>query len=308
MNKNRAPFGVLLVSVLLAALSAIGVHAPSEAASWWNDSYRYRRQVVIIRTGQRWAKAPAAWAKFHCAGALRDDANDVRVVTSKGKLVKSTVKGVGPGDEVLVVYEAPENEDEYYIYYGNPDAQPPAEYNPERGLLLETRRRVSGDPDSWKQMQDILKRSDFVYGRGYVDKVFDGYNHFGPVEDYISIYRGWLMAPKTGTYTFCTASDDASFMFVNDKLVCKWPGYHPANAGAWVEVPGADVPRKRRCTSSRTTIFRRLSRRPASPDGNSPAWKTRTSLSFRTGLSPGSPRRPSSISRIAMPSSPWTSA
>ncbi len=229
------------IPLLLAAVLLLSGPELRGEARWWNSAWKYRRKVVLNRLAQRWPDAPAAWVKFLCAGAMKKDGSDLRVTTSRGRPVKCALKGIGPGDEALVVFEVDKAEDEYYVYYGNPSAKALPPWDPKRGLLLETRKRGPGNPVSWAAMQRILQKSTYVYGRGYRPKIFDGYNPFGPNEDYVSIYRGWLLAPVSGRYTFCTASDDASFMFIDGKLVCQWPGYHGAGAGLWGRFSGTIV-------------------------------------------------------------------
>jgi len=217
-----------MCSMVLAALLAPASDV-SAAPGWFNKDWKYRRKISVSLTAAKWKDAPAVSTKFLCAGALLPEGRDLRATDASGKLVKSSVIGVGPGDEVLCVIEAVPNCEEYYVYYGNPNAPAPEAFDPKRGLLLETRLRGSGDPNSWADMQRILKGSTHVFGRDYWPKVFDGYNPFGFNENFVSIYSGWLYAPLDGKYTFCTASDDASFEFIDGKMVCSWPGWH----GAW---------------------------------------------------------------------------
>ena len=71
-----------------------------------------------------------------------------------------------------------------------------------------------------------------------VRQIFDGYNPYGPSDNYLSIYRGFFYAPVNGKYGFATVSDDASFLFVDGKLVAQWPGFHGAGAGRRAEHRG----------------------------------------------------------------------
>ncbi len=208
------------------------------AAAWWNADWRFRRRIDVPILAQKSRDASAVWAKFHCSGAMNPDGSDLRVVSKSGKQMKCAVRGISPGDEALIVFEFEKGCEEYYAYYGNSKATAQQPYEPRCGLLLETRGRGPGDPNSWAEMQAIIKASTYVYGRGYRGKIHDGANPFGPSENYISIYTGYFIAPLSGVYTFCTASDDASFMFINGKMVCSWPGYHGAAAGLWGKFAG----------------------------------------------------------------------
>jgi tetratricopeptide (TPR) repeat protein len=47
----------------------------------------------------------------------------------------------------------------------------------------------------------------------------------------MSIYTAWLSVPSRGEYRFCTVSDDGSFLLVDGRMVCQWPGRHDAQGG-----------------------------------------------------------------------------
>lgn len=46
----------------------------------------------------------------------------------------------------------------------------------------------------------------------------------------MKIYKGyfWISKEKEGKYYFATSSAEASFLFIDDKMVCSWPGWHGA--------------------------------------------------------------------------------
>jgi tetratricopeptide (TPR) repeat protein len=79
---------------------------------------------------------------------------------------------------------------------------------------------------SRKDFDMLLKNRGRCFGRGFVDAVFHGGNPFGNSDNYLSIYTGYFSVPKQGKYKFATASDDASFLSVDDKLVVTWSGKH----------------------------------------------------------------------------------
>ncbi|MHC4471513.1 MAG: PKD domain-containing protein, partial [Planctomycetota bacterium] len=84
----------------------------------------------------------------------------------------------------------------------------------------------------------ILERSTALHGGSYWPRVFDAENPFGPSDNFVSDYRGWIYCPRDGVYIFYTASDEASFLFVGGKLVAQWPGWHGAHQGAWGKFKG----------------------------------------------------------------------
>ncbi|MHC4506159.1 MAG: tetratricopeptide repeat protein, partial [Planctomycetota bacterium] len=117
----------------------------------------------------------------------------------------------------------------YAVHLGNPRARPAREAKLRRGLLLETFRFRGGSPGNLGGMRDILKRAKgHPFGADFVPNVFHGHNPFGPPGGIVSRYQGTINCSRTGTYTFATSSDDASFLLVDGELVVSWPGWHGA--------------------------------------------------------------------------------
>jgi len=218
-------------TALFAFLSLALVASRCIAAEvWWNPHYRCRRIVRVTPEKKKLHPGKeACYVRFWTAGRILPDGADVRVVAKKKEIPRKVIM-VGPGDICKIVFEVQEGITEYEIYYDNPNAKPPDyKYVPRRGLLLETRQYRGGGFLNWRQMQESLKRSEkFVLGRDYVPNVFLGYNPFGPSENFISIFDGWIAIPSAGKYYFATTSDDASFLFIDGKLVVDWPGVHRA--------------------------------------------------------------------------------
>jgi tetratricopeptide (TPR) repeat protein len=222
----------LLTLLLLTAL-------PTRAApkGWWDRDFTCRKRVVL-RKIQRFKGSPAAHVRLSTGGHAKVDGSDIRVVSRKGRVVPSRIVARGPGDLFEVAFPAG-GEEQWHVYYGNPDAEPPDEaYDPKRGLVLETRSRGAGTPNDWAGMQKILERSTAIHGGSYWPRIFDAENPFGPSDNFVSDYHGWIFCPRDGRYTFYTASDEASFLFVAGKLVAQWPGWHRAHKGAWGNFKG----------------------------------------------------------------------
>lgn len=106
-----------------------------------------------------------------------------------------------------------------------------ATWEPPDGLILETRQRAEGDIDTWAGFQQVWKNSTPVQGRSLVPHVFDGLNRHGPSENFCSLYSGWLRVDQPGDYVIATVSDDGSWLFIDDKPLCEWPGWHGPDNG-----------------------------------------------------------------------------
>src|SRR5262249_30173171 len=119
-----------------------------------------------------------------------------------------------------------------------PGSGPPkGEWVPRYGFVLQTMQRPEGDnPRTPDEMAKLIAGSKEKYGARYQRQVAEGYNVFGPSDYYISVYRGWVNIPQAGKYPFCTASNEASFSFLDGKELVHWPGRHTAERGARGEV------------------------------------------------------------------------
>jgi len=209
-----------------AALFASGVVAAPRG--WWQRAWKCRRAVVVVAAGDRDPGQPVGTVTFRTGGYMREDAGDVRVC-AQGKTIPHQILRTGPGDRCTVAFPITTGITRYHIYYGNPQAKPIAHtWRPQRGLVLETRLYNGGDCRNWRQMQALIDRSGPSFGRGFVDHIFHGFNVFGPSDAYVSLYRGWLNCASAGRYVFATTSSNASFLFIDGRLLVQWPGWHRA--------------------------------------------------------------------------------
>ena len=220
--KLATPIAALLVLALLSV-------ALSESSVWRYSAYKCRRQVRARTKRQPFPGEEVCVVTFPTAGYLKPDGSDVRVAT-RGDTVHHKVLSVGPGDFCTLAFEMVSGVSTYDVYYGNPSASAPTyNWEPERGLFLETRKYRGGSCGNWKQMKELVDKAGPVFGAGPVPSIFHGYNCFGPCDKYVSIYRGQLAIPAAGDYQFSTTSDEASFMFVDDRIVAQKPGWGGAH-------------------------------------------------------------------------------
>jgi tetratricopeptide (TPR) repeat protein len=210
------------------ALAASGAAAGREA--WWHTAWKYRILFDVPPGRSGLPGSDVGVATFLTAGRLKDDASDLRVVVD-GVPTPHLILVDRPKDDVLrVAFALRGGERTAAFYFGNPRAKAiPRAPRIERGCLLQIFDYRGGSPDNLQAMRGILKRSErYPQGADFVPNIFYGINPFGPSVNFVSRYTGWLACPQTGTYTFATSSDDASFLLVDDKLTVQWPGWHRA--------------------------------------------------------------------------------
>lgn len=217
------------------------ISLPLFAGDWWNENWNCRKKVEFsFSPGKFSYSPPVGWVAFSTGGEVREDGGDIRVMDKKGEEIPYQLIYSSPYTYTLIAFPLTPGEDTYYIYFGNPRASPPRyNWRLRAGLILETLKKPPGGAWKWKDYQRLLRRSEKIYGVTFWGRIFDAYNPFGPSDNYLSIYRGYFYAPRKGEYYFATASDDASFVFVDGKLVTQWGGFHRAGGGRRAEYQGS---------------------------------------------------------------------
>ncbi|HET6880970.1 MAG TPA: PKD domain-containing protein [Pirellulales bacterium] len=221
--------------------------AAPPSAPWHLAEWR-ERAVVTIPRPQPDADVDTAAVRLLCQGQARPDGADYRVLDTGGNSVPFQVMFHDATHYSLISFRATDARQPYFIYYGNPQASraaeeivvdprpgagpPKAAWVPHYGLVYTTCRRPEGDnPKSATEMAAMLAASPAKDGARYQQGIANGFNPFGSSDNYLSIYRGWFRVPAAGKYRFCTASNEASFSFLDGKELIHWPGRHTAERG-----------------------------------------------------------------------------
>jgi len=243
-----------LPKLLLAAATLLALGRPATAAEPWHAPGWPLRAVVEV-TGAGTGGDTAA-VRVHHAGTARPDGRDVRVFDAGGRPVPWHLAYHAPRRDSLISFRAPDPKGTFYVYFGKADAAtdprqtrldprpgagPPAPgpkadgWIPRAGLVLATLRRPTEapNPETVEQMARLIADSPRPDGAGYRRNIRDGVNPFGDSDHFISIYRGWLRLPKPGAWGFCTASNEASFSFLDGKPLVHWPGRHTEQRGKY---------------------------------------------------------------------------
>jgi len=239
---------------LLALVVLLVVTSSNFAAEPWQLNGWSHRAIVEIPQPVNELGGDVAGVKVLCRGLGKADGSDYRVVDASGKSVPFQLAFHDPAHYSLLTFQCVDPKQKFFVYFGNPQATkapemsvadrtpgsgpPKGAWVPKYGFVLETMARPKAadiekekNPETVEDMAKLIAGSTRPHGAKYVRNVSDGYNQFGPSEYYISVYRGWIRIPKAGKYRFCTASNEASFSFMDGKPLIHWPGRHTAARG-----------------------------------------------------------------------------
>jgi TolA-binding protein len=202
----------------LAALALVALMSGVTWAAdgWWNDSWKCRRSVTLQVAGDG---DKVCEVTFRTSGRTQTGGADIRVVSGIEELARKIVFS-GPGDLCTIAFPVRRGMGHVWIYYDNPKAVPPkTPWEPDAGLWMETRRFSGGGAENLGLIMRTISKSQPVYGAGRVDQVFHGYNPFGPSEEFVASYKGWLVCPKDGEYEFASGAAGPSYLVIDDGIV-----------------------------------------------------------------------------------------
>ncbi|MCC6581366.1 MAG: PKD domain-containing protein [Phycisphaeraceae bacterium] len=246
--------------VILVACGAIGcpLHA-ADTDGWPLHGWRYRAVVDLNKPGTPGTPGTdVAAVRIIHNGLARADAGDYRILDAHGKPVPYQVNFHDPRRDTLLSYRILPGYPTVTIYFGNSDdevdpmraivderpgagAPKPGPgaggWIPRAGLTLATYRRPieAANPQTVSDMATLLALTPGPDGADFHRTISDGFNPFGDSDYYISVYRGWMDLPQAGVWTFCTASNEASFSFIDGRELVHWPGRHTEQRGRFGE-------------------------------------------------------------------------
>jgi len=195
----------------------------------WLKGWEYRAQITCSTQKDTAPVEHSALIKVYCPA--KDDGSDIRITDENGKEVAFFLVQAGPGNKYEISF--PISEKTYYIFWGNPDAKKTKyDYRPKRGLLLEVYTRHGDKADTVDDCKKILEDSvqeKYLVGRTFRKMIWDGINPVTATNYLVRVYTGYFYSFQKETIVFGTTSTGPSLIFVDDKHVASWPGWH------WIE-------------------------------------------------------------------------
>ena len=230
---------VLLALVLAAGTFAFPAAAGAPAPTWAEpDAPRRVRVGLPELLGGAPPKGTLSTARARLAlPGARPDGRDVRVrPAGGGGALPRRVERVRAGDganEYDVYFPYAKGVREYDVYFGGAPGAASSWKPVPGGLYLRTLENVGGArAGSLSQIRSMVKSSAKVHGEGPREKIDDLENPFGPDDNYLSHYEGYLVCPEAGEYGLAVDGDDSIFLLIDGSLAVGWPGAHGVR-GKW---------------------------------------------------------------------------
>ncbi|MHC4584339.1 MAG: NPCBM/NEW2 domain-containing protein [Planctomycetota bacterium] len=197
-----------------------------------------KRRLILVDAGflVRGENPDVSYAKLYMPGY---DARDFEsaVFTSIGQQVSSRILQAQQDEPMEILFDNSRGSTIYFVYLVPKNKYKPAssEWKPKAGVTLETRYTTKNYSEC-KTLSGLLKVWDSAAKP--VDKTLvDSVHHSFPIHQLpdlkgnkprLALYRheGFFGIEKAGKYVFATASNWASHLLVDGKLVISWPGEH----------------------------------------------------------------------------------
>lgn len=145
-------------------------------------------------------------------------AADTVLVDASGRAVP--IQRVFRGDlqDILLIAKDLHPKQKYFLYFGGKRPRNATSWNPRQSLYMEVRSApLTATFRSPQDMELLWKSAPAVHGAAFVDNILGLENPFGQPGGFIIRYRG-MLNPKPGTYEILSASVDAGFVWLNQKL------------------------------------------------------------------------------------------
>jgi hypothetical protein len=181
---------------------------------------------------------------------------EVVVFTTNGTRVGSRRLGTPEEGKVDQLFFGGQGWSTYYAYWVPKDKYEPGpkEWQPDGGLVLETRRADKSHQRTCEDLPGLVKvwnEASRTVGLSLVVGIHHGWPIHPPLMDagdgaakgdlVLYRYTGFFEADRAGEYVFATASNWGSHLLVDDKLVVSWPGNHGYQEGITGQKQGKAV-------------------------------------------------------------------
>jgi tetratricopeptide (TPR) repeat protein len=141
----------------------------------------------------------------------------------QGKALPTLALGVGEANLALALLDVPPETKRVYLYFGSGGEAPQSSWF-KPSLTVDIRTFAKGGVGSRSEVGDALQKSQRL-GRVFVDTISLSYNPIDSSDRMLMVFRGYLRVESSGPQTFMLVSDDAGYLFIDEKLVLERKGH-----------------------------------------------------------------------------------
>ncbi|OGV79791.1 MAG: hypothetical protein A3K19_00515 [Lentisphaerae bacterium RIFOXYB12_FULL_65_16] len=229
---GRTTIGIAVTATV--GLLCVGPAFAAQRAPWHHAKSPYRAEMKVTVAGSH-PDAGTAVSVPVC-GLGRVDGTDFIAYDDQGQQLPLTPLGASVNNEALALVAATTGRKTFYVYFGSQVKGPVAKgFLP--SLTLDVRTLPEGATENWPQIEALLGKSQRL-GRIFVDNIEQSYDPVDSTDAVLLVFEGYLNVAKAGPQTLMLISDDAGYLFVDDKLLVSRDGRHWARDGVRGESKG----------------------------------------------------------------------
>jgi tetratricopeptide (TPR) repeat protein len=212
------------------ALSLVCLLGSSVRAASWHHADSPFRAVFEIESQPNHDKGGVAISVPVCGVGMEDGA-DMVPFDQDGQQLAFLPLGPSANNHAIGLVRPGPRSKTLYVYFGSKTRAPAHQTAFLPSLLCEARTLPDGDANNWAQVEALLRKSKSL-GTVFVDKIEQTVNPIDSTDPVLLVFDGYLRVPQAGTQGYMIMTDDAGYLFIDDKLVIERNGRHWAKDAA----------------------------------------------------------------------------
>jgi tetratricopeptide (TPR) repeat protein len=217
-SRRRRAAGLwhVLLPVLL-----LSPHIALSATAWQHVSSPFRARFEVISEPNHPQAGLAVFVPV--CGLAPAAGTDLFAFDSAGNQLQLLGISATSQNQALALVSPRPVKSEILLYFGSRLPSPQNRHAFQPCLTVNCRTLPSPQLESWRQVETQLRRSQDM-GTLMTDTIALTHNPVNSADAFIMDFQGCLKIDAAGDYTYMLVSDDAGYLFVDDKLVIERNG------------------------------------------------------------------------------------
>ena len=181
------------------------------------QGWTWRRPLIFKQVTSDAPGENVAWAEFYINSDHKADGSDIRVTTADRTIVPHRVMQVDGANDFLRVAFATKGDGPYYVWWGNPNAEKPAnELDVKRGMFLEVFNNARGGAGGFRQLNAVPGPLIASFVMPEVDL---GYNPAGDDRQVMLHYTGQFKIDTAITAQIAFTVNDSGILSIDGREI-----------------------------------------------------------------------------------------